>query len=64
MKNETVESRAVTIAAKIMQAAGLCKYEDYSKCRKVHPPTPEECDKCIKAWLISKARNEMKESGT
>ena len=28
---DTVEGRAVKIAAKIMQAAGLCRYDDVAK---------------------------------
>ena len=28
MRGETVEARAVKIAAKVMTAAGLCRYED------------------------------------
>lgn len=36
MKTETVEARAVKIAAKIMQADGLCRYDDVDKCRRVY----------------------------
>lgn len=57
---ETVESRAVTIAAKIMQAAGLCRYEDPAMCRRAHIPEPADCDKCIRKWLIRKAQQELK----
>lgn len=34
MKTETVEVRAVKIAAKIMQADGLCRYDDVDECRR------------------------------
>lgn len=56
---ETVENRAVTIAAKVMQAAGLCRYETPEQCHRVHVDETT-CDKCIKAWLLSKARKELK----
>lgn len=55
---DTIEKRAVKIAAKIMQAAGLCRYESAAKCRRIY--TDEKtCDKCIEAWLLSKARKEI-----
>lgn len=55
---ETVEARAVKIAARVMQAAGLCRYDSYEKCRR------EECDedtctKCIERWLLQKAKKEL-----
>lgn len=56
---ETVESRAVTIAAKVMQAAGLCRYDTPEKCHRVYVDETI-CDKCIKAWLFSKARKELR----
>lgn len=56
---ETVEDRALTIAAKVMQAAGLCRYDSPDKCRRVYVDEVT-CDKCIKAWLLSKARKELK----
>lgn len=56
---ETVESRAVTIAAKILQAAGVCKYDDISKCRRTYVDE-QICEKCIRSWLVSKARKELK----
>ena len=59
---ETVEARAVKIAAKVMQAAGLCRYESAMKCRRLYVDETT-CDKCIRAWLISKARNELKKGG-
>lgn len=56
---ETIEDRALTIAAKVMQAAGLCRYDSPDKCRRVYVDEAT-CDKCIKAWLLSKARKELK----
>ena len=56
---ETTEARAVKIAAKIMQAAGLCRYDSATKCRRVYV-NESTCDKCIEAWLLSKARKELK----
>ena len=58
--NETVEVRAVKIAARVMQAAGLCRYDSLAKCRRRHVDE-KTCDKCIEAWLIAKARRERKE---
>ena len=56
---ETTEARAVTIAAKIMTAVGLCIHDSITKCRRGYP-NPETCDKCIREWLIAKARQELK----
>lgn len=56
---ETVEARAVKIASQIMQAAGLCRYDSADKCRRVHVDE-STCDKCIRAWLLAKARKELK----
>ena len=55
---ETTEARAVTIAAKIMQAAGLCRYDDAYKCRRIHVDE-RVCEKCIRSWLIAKAKKEL-----
>ena len=55
---ETVEGRAVTIAAKIMTAAGLCRYDNPLKCKKF-AVDDAACDKCIRRWLISKAKKEL-----
>lgn len=55
MKTETVEARAVKIAAKIMQADGLCRYDDVDKCRRVYA-TKETCERCIHSWLLTKAK--------
>lgn len=56
---ETVDARAVKIAAKVMQAAGLCRYETPAKCPHIFV-NEDTCDKCIRSWLITKARREMK----
>lgn len=55
---ETIEGRAVTIAAKIMTAAGLCRHDTPLKCKKF-ALDDSTCDKCIRAWLISKAKKEL-----
>ena len=60
MSDQTVEARAVKIAARIMQAVGLCRYGSLDKCRRRHVDE-ETCDRCIEVWLIAKAREEMKE---
>lgn len=57
---ETEERRALVIAAKLMQEMGCCKYERGSlKCRRTYP-TDEDCRRCIKNWLMAKARLELK----
>lgn len=56
---ETVEARAVTIAAKIMVAAGLCRYDDLDKCHRLYVDE-STCDKCVRSWLITKAKKEMR----
>ena len=57
---ETVEARAVKIAAKIMQAAGMCRYDTIYKCHRVYVDD-STCEKCIEKWLLSKARKETRE---
>lgn len=59
---ETINARAVKIAAKVMQAAGLCRYDTPTKCRRVSVDEAT-CDKCIRAWLINKARRELEREG-
>lgn len=56
---ETVETRAVRIAARVMQAAGLCRYESPMQCRRIYTDD-RTCEKCIRDWLMAKARKEMK----
>ena len=57
-KEKTVEGRAVEIAAVIMQAAGLCRYDSVDKCRRMYPDDAA-CEQCIKNWLLAKARKEL-----
>lgn len=56
---ETEARRAVHIAAVVMQADGLCRYDTYEKCRRFYP-TDGDCVDCIEKWLLSKARKEIK----
>ena len=56
---QTEERRAVHIAAVVMQAAGLCRYDTYAKCRRFDP-TDDDCVRCIEKWLLAKARRELK----
>lgn len=59
MKKDTVESRALKIAARVMQAAGLCRYENGSSmCKRLYVDDTT-CDECIRKWLLSKARKEL-----
>lgn len=60
---ETVERRAVHIAAVIMQADGLCRYESPADCRKVVIPDDAGCVRCIEAWLLAKAKRELNKGG-
>ena len=63
MKAETVEARAVKIAAKVMVADGLCRYEDPDNCR-LGSYGGEMCERCIRAWLLARARVELAREGT
>ncbi len=53
-------TRAVHIAAEIMVADGLCRYDSAEKCRKVWPPEEPSCVMCIENWLLARARKELK----
>jgi len=60
--DEKTKDRALKIAAQIMQAAGLCRYESYSKCHRIHVDDVI-CENCIREWLITKAKRELKMEG-
>jgi len=61
---ETVEARAVKIAAKVLVAAGVCRYDSIDKCRRTVWVGEETCDACVRTWLLSKAKGELRrESG-
>lgn len=57
-KATTVEGRALEIAAVIMQMDGLCRYASVEKCRHVYVDE-HVCRKCIKTWLINRAKREL-----
>lgn len=61
MKTEqTVEKRAVEIAAVIMARAGLCRYSSYDKCRRLGGlVTERDYTRCLKLWLINQAKREL-----
>jgi hypothetical protein len=59
-ENFNIARRAVHIAAVIMNADGLCRYDSVEKCRKVWPPDNKTCEKCIEKWLLAKARKELR----
>lgn len=46
-----------------MQADGLCRYDSVEKCRRVYVDEAT-CERCIRAWLISKAKKELKKEAT
>lgn len=54
----TVEGQAVKVAARVMQAAGLCRYDDVSKCKRVYADAAA-CDACIERWLLQKGKKEL-----
>ncbi len=56
---ETVEARAVKIAAEVMEAAGLCRYDSVMKCHRLFTD-PKTCAACLRKWLLSKAKRELK----
>ena len=58
-ENQQVLRRAVKIVARVLNAAGLCRYDDPAKCRRVWPPEEKTCEKCIERWLLAKARKEL-----
>ena len=55
----TVEKRAVEIAAVIMTRAGLCRYSSYDKCRRLGLVSERDCARCLKLWLLGKAKKEL-----
>ena len=57
-KAKNVEGRALEIAATVMQAAGLCRHDSVDKCRRLYP-SETDCERCIKNWLLAKAKKEM-----
>ncbi len=60
MKNApTVEKRAVEIAAVIMVRAGQCRYSSYDKCRRLGHVSERDCARCIKLWLLGKAKKKL-----
>ncbi len=57
---DTEEGRALKIATKIMVAAGLCRYESAIQCKRIYTDDAT-CEKCVRSWLLAKARKELKE---
>lgn len=56
--SESVESRAVKIAAAIMVENGICRHESAAKCSRLFTDD-KACGKCIEKWLLGKARKEL-----
>lgn len=63
MTKDTVEGRALKIAAEIMTNAGICRYESALKCRRIEV-SPPICDSCLRKWLLTKARKELEREST
>lgn len=55
-KPESVNERALKIAAAVLEADGVCCRP--GKCRRYYVDS-QICRRCIRAWLISKARKEL-----
>lgn len=60
---ESIEHRALKIAAKIMVAAELCRYNDRGECH-LYCQGVADCDKCVEQWLRNKARKELFEESS
>lgn len=60
-KPQTIEGRALEIAAVVMQMDGLCRYDTVDKCRHVYVDECV-CRRCIKTWLLGRAKRELKKS--
>lgn len=60
---DSVDARAVKIAARVMVAAGLCRAESPELCRK-SGENRENCEMCIRGWLLAKAGWELRREET
>ena len=58
------DRRAVHIAAVIMQAAGLCRYDDVARCRRGWTAEDDDCVAGSEKWLLAKARREIRKEKT
>ena len=56
--SESVESRAVKIAAGIMVRNGICRHESATECRRLFTDD-NACGKCLEKWLLGRARREL-----
>lgn len=57
---ETEEHRALVIAARLLEENGVCRAANAGKpCVRFFPPD-EDCQGCIKNWLMARARRELK----
>ena len=59
MPDTEIESRALDIAAFIMAASGMCKYEMPGRCKR-QSANNDICGACIKSWLIFKAKQGLR----
>lgn len=60
---DSVDARAVKIAARVMVAAGLCRTENPELCKR-SGENRVNCEKCVRGWLLAKARGEMRREET
>ena len=59
---DTLEQRALKIAAQRLQAEGACRYDTPRKCRRIFVDETT-CVDCIHKSLLSKAKRELKKEG-
>ncbi len=59
---DTIDSRAVKIAARSCRPTACARHDSIAKCHRVYV---EEitCERCIRSWLLSKAKKELEKEG-
>ena len=50
-----IERLALHLAAEVMLAAGVCRYDNTGKCHR-HEPSCNDCTRCLERWLCSNAK--------
>lgn len=57
---ERIAARALDIASKLMAKANFCRWESAENCKRLYVDQ-DVCAKCIKTFLATKARKELKQ---
>lgn len=52
---ENLELLALEVAARVMEAAGLCRHESRNLCRRKLITKPV-CEKCLAEWCLNRAK--------